>query len=118
MKLISFRHKKRGRLSCRIRSWSVLEQGARSGAPLRVTLTELGHTQPLTPLHMDNSTAFRILIETIKQKRSKAMDMRYQWLTDRVRQNNLTFIGDQDVKISEIITQNIIQRNITKICAD
>jgi hypothetical protein len=46
------------------------------------------------------------------------MDMRYHWLTDRVRQNNLTSIGDQDVKISAIITQNIIQRKITKICAD
>jgi hypothetical protein len=49
---------------------------AQSGAPLRVTLTELGHTQPPTPLRTDNSTAFGILNETIKQKRSKAMDMR------------------------------------------
>jgi hypothetical protein len=46
------------------------------------------------------------------------MDMRYHWLTDKVHQNNLTFICDEDVKISVIITQNIIQRNITKICAD
>jgi hypothetical protein len=59
---------------------------AQSGAPLRVTLTELGHTQPPTPLRTDNSTASGILNETIKQKRSKAMDMRYHWLTDRVRQ--------------------------------
>jgi hypothetical protein len=59
---------------------------AQSGAPLRVTLTELGHTQPPTPLRTDNSTAFGILNETIKQKLSKAMDMRYHWLTDRVRQ--------------------------------
>jgi hypothetical protein len=44
-----------------------------SGAPLRVTLTELGHTHG-------------ILNETIKQKRSRSMDMRYHWLTDRVRQ--------------------------------
>jgi hypothetical protein len=43
------------------------------------------------------------------------MYMRYHWMTDRVRQNNLTFIGDQDVKISAIITRNIIQRNITRI---
>jgi hypothetical protein len=57
-----------------------------SGAPLRVTLTELGHSQPPTPLRADNSTAFGILNETVKQKRSKAMDMRYHWLTDRVRQ--------------------------------
>jgi hypothetical protein len=57
-----------------------------SGAPLRVTLTELGHTQPPTPLRTDNSTAFGILNDTIKYKRSKAIDMRYHWLTYRVRQ--------------------------------
>jgi 3-phenylpropionate/cinnamic acid dioxygenase small subunit len=61
-------------------------QNAQSGAPLRVTLTELGHTQPDKPLCTDNYTAFGILNETIKQKRSKAMDMRYHWLTYRVRQ--------------------------------
>jgi hypothetical protein len=59
---------------------------AQSGAPLRVTLTELGHTQPPTPLRTYNSTAYGIVNETIKQNRSKAMDMRYHWLTDRVRQ--------------------------------
>jgi hypothetical protein len=46
------------------------------------------------------------------------MDMRYHWLTDRVLQNNLTFIGAQDVRISALITRNITQSNITKICAD
>jgi hypothetical protein len=60
---------------------------AQSGAPLRLTLTELVHTQPPTPLRTDSSTALGILNETIKQKRSKALDMRYHWLTDRVRQN-------------------------------
>jgi hypothetical protein len=59
---------------------------AQSDAPLRVTLTELGHAQPPTPLRTDNSTAFGIVNETIKQKQSKAMDMRYHWLTVRVRQ--------------------------------
>jgi hypothetical protein len=59
---------------------------AQSGAPLRVTLTELCHIQPPTPLRTDNSTEFGILNKTIKQKISKAMDMRYQWPTDRVRQ--------------------------------
>jgi hypothetical protein len=64
---------------------------AQSGAPLRVTLTELGHTQPPAPLCTDNSTAFGILNETIKQKISKAMDMRYHWLTDRVCQKQFDF---------------------------
>jgi hypothetical protein len=59
---------------------------AQSGAPLRVTLTELGHIQPPTPLLTDSSTAFGIVNETIKQIQSKAMGLRYHWLTDRVRQ--------------------------------
>jgi hypothetical protein len=35
---------------------------AQNGVPLRVTLAELGHTQPPTPLRTDNSTAFGILM--------------------------------------------------------
>jgi hypothetical protein len=46
-------------------------QNAQSGAPLRATLTELGHTQPATSLRTDNSSAFGILNETIKQKGPK-----------------------------------------------
>jgi hypothetical protein len=41
---------------------------AQSGAPLRVTLTELGHIQPPTPLRADTSTAYGIVNETIKHK--------------------------------------------------
>jgi hypothetical protein len=59
-------------------------QNAQSVAPLRVTLTELSLIQPSTPIRTYNSTEFGILNETIKQKRSKEMDMRYHWLTDRV----------------------------------
>jgi hypothetical protein len=54
--------------------------------PLRTTLLELGHKQPATPLRTDNSTAYGILNENIKQKRSKSMDMKYYWLQYRVRQ--------------------------------
>jgi hypothetical protein len=64
-------------------------QNAQIAAPLRVTLTELGHIQPPTTLRTDNSTAFGILNEAINQKRSKAMDMMYHWLTDRVRQKTI-----------------------------
>jgi hypothetical protein len=64
-------------------------QNAQSVAPLRVTLTELGHIQPATPLQKDKSTECGILKETIKQKSSKAMDMKYHWLTERFRQKYL-----------------------------
>jgi hypothetical protein len=61
-------------------------QNAQSGAPISITLIELGHKQPATPLWTDNSTDLGILNETITRKRSKAMDMRYHQLTDRVHQ--------------------------------
>jgi hypothetical protein len=47
---------------------------------------ELGNNEPAIPLRTENSTAFGIINETIKQKRSKAMDMRHHWIIDRVHQ--------------------------------
>jgi len=44
------------------------------------------HPQPATPIVTDNSTSSGIANETVKQKRSKAMDMRFYWIRDRVRQ--------------------------------
>jgi hypothetical protein len=45
--------------------------------PIRVTLNELGHTQPATPMETDNSAAAGFANDTIKQKRSKNIDMRF-----------------------------------------
>ena len=42
--------------------------------------------QPPTPIQVDNSTAVGIANETIKQKISKAMDMRFYWVIDRIKQ--------------------------------
>ena len=50
------------------------------------TLEELGHKQQPIPLQTDNSTANGIMNRTIKQKRSKAFDMRHWWLVDRCDQ--------------------------------
>jgi hypothetical protein len=54
--------------------------------PIRTTLTEMGHPQPPTPMQVDNSTAEGFANDTIKQKRSKAIDMRFYWIKDRTRQ--------------------------------
>jgi hypothetical protein len=53
---------------------------------LRNTLEEMGHPQPATPVQVDNFTADGIMNSKIQQKRSKAMDMRFYWVQDRVRQ--------------------------------
>ena len=62
---------------------------AKEALPLRVTLTEMGHPQLPTPMEVDNETAIRFLKSTMKQKRSKAIDMRFYWIRDRFNQNQL-----------------------------
>jgi len=59
---------------------------AKHACPIRVMLEELGHPQPPTPLKTDNSTAAGIANDSVKQRRSKAIDMRFYWVRDRVRQ--------------------------------
>jgi hypothetical protein len=44
---------------------------------LRQTLTEMGWPQPPTPIQTDNSTACGIANGTLRQRKSKAMDMRF-----------------------------------------
>ena len=45
--------------------------------PIRTLLCELGHPQPATPTQLDNYTADGFSNNTIKQKRPKAIDMRF-----------------------------------------
>ena len=52
-----------------------ISMAAQQAVPLRITLHELGFTQPPTPIKTDNSAAERFVIATVNQKRSKAMDM-------------------------------------------
>ena len=54
--------------------------------PIRITLEEMGHTQRPTPVQVDNSTVLGIATGTIKQRKSKAMDMRFYWIRDRKNQ--------------------------------
>jgi hypothetical protein len=56
---------------------------AKEGAVLRTTLEELGHKQRPTPMETDNTTATGYINGTIKQKRTKAMDMRFYWIKDQ-----------------------------------
>ena len=64
-----------------------LFHNAQDACTLRTALEFLGHPQPPTPIQTDNSCAEGIINDTVKQKRSKAIDMRFYWVRDRVRQN-------------------------------
>ena len=60
---------------------------AKDAAWLRTKLADLGHSQPPMPIQTDNACAAGILNDTVKQRRSKAIDMRFYWVRDRVRHN-------------------------------
>jgi hypothetical protein len=58
----------------------------KEGAVLRTTFEELGHKQPPTPMETDITTATGYINGMTKQKRTKAMDMRFYWIKDRMKQ--------------------------------
>jgi hypothetical protein len=49
---------------------------AMDGVNITNILWEIGHSQPATPMHTDNTTAHGIIRGTCKQQRSKAKYMR------------------------------------------
>jgi hypothetical protein len=53
---------------------------------LRTTLQDLSHPQPATHVKTDNLTAAGIANNSIKQCRSRAMDMHFYWIQDWVLQ--------------------------------
>ena len=59
----------------------------RAAVPIRTTLIKMHHPQPPTPIQVDNSTAMGIANKSIKQKRSKDMDMSFHWIQDRILQD-------------------------------
>jgi hypothetical protein len=65
-----------------------LFHNCKEACPIRIALEELGFPQPATPIQTDNSTACGIANDTVKQRRSKAIDMRFYWIKDRVRQGH------------------------------
>ena len=63
-----------------------LFMNAQHAVPLRLTLEDMGHPQPPTPLRTDNLTAQGILSGIYKRKRSKWNDMNFHWIRCRVKQ--------------------------------
>ena len=54
---------------------------------IRTILEEMGHPQVgPTLIVTDNQVAAGVANDTVKAKRTKAMDMRFYWIRDRVRQ--------------------------------
>ena len=61
-----------------------------AGVPTRLTLADLGYPQDATPIISDNTTAIGFANNSVRLKRSKAIDMRYHWIRDRVARGEYT----------------------------
>jgi hypothetical protein len=73
---------------------------AKEGPVLRTTLEELVHKQRPPPMQNDNTTATGYGNGTIKQKSTKAMDMRFYWIKDRVKQGQFNVYWGPGFQIS------------------
>ena len=70
--------------------YAALFLAGRTITNLRNILEDLGYPQKTTNIMCENSCAVGIVNATVKQKRSKAIDMRYHWIRDQVQQGKLT----------------------------
>ena len=71
-----------------------LFMNAKYVVPIRQTLIEMGFPQPATKIKTDNSTANGFANKTIKQNRSKAIDMRFYWLQCQKQQEQFEFYSE------------------------
>jgi hypothetical protein len=60
---------------------------AQEACSFRHTIEELGHPQPPSANQTNNECANGIANDTVKQRRSKAMDMRFYLIRDRIQQD-------------------------------
>lgn len=59
-----------------------------SAEGIRNTLSDLGYPQQATTIVADNKCAVGLANNTMKQRRSKSIDMQYHWIRDRVAKNH------------------------------
>ena len=84
--------------------------------PLRISLEEMGHPQPPTPIQVDNSTTAGFANRQIKQRQSRSMDMRFYWIQDRADQKQIRVFGGQGPPTWPTITQNTTRHPTIRMC--
>jgi hypothetical protein len=90
---------------------------AKEATIIRTTLIEMGQPQPATPMETNNPTASGIMNRTVKQVRSKAIDMRFYWVYKiESSKDTLVSIGHQESKILQAILQSIILLHTITTC--
>jgi hypothetical protein len=66
---------------------SALFLNCKEGMIFQMTIEELGHPQPKTPVHCEYATASSIANNTVKRHCLQSMEMRYFWVCDKIAQD-------------------------------
>ena len=70
-------------------------------------LVEMGHVQPPIPAVTDNATGDGFVNDKIFQRRSRAIDVRFYWVRDRVRQRQfLVHLIDGEHNLARYFTNH------------
>ena len=62
---------------------------AQTAVPIRIILNEMGWKQGTTDIQVDNYTSVGISAKEFLQKKSKATDMRFYWINDRIKKGTI-----------------------------
>ncbi len=84
-------------------------------ASLWTTLADMGYPQEPTIIMCYNTSAIGIATDSIKQERGKAVDMRFHWIRDRVRQAQfiIAYIPTQQ-NLADYFTKNLPKESHVK----
>jgi hypothetical protein len=74
----------------------------------RSMLASLGYPQPPTCVLCDNECAIGLALETVRPKKSKSIDLRLDWVRDRVRQGQflVKFVAGKD-NLADFFTKSL-----------
>lgn len=83
---------------------------------MREILKSLGYEQQQTPIYTDNSFVHAIANDDCKIKRSKAMDMRFHWVREQIRNKTFNVIWCKGcMNIADHLTKDITTQNLKLI---
>jgi hypothetical protein len=81
---------------------------AKEAVYFRNILEGFGYQQDKTPIITDNSFVYSLVNGTCKAKRSRAMDMRYNWLLDRTNQEQFEIIWCKgQINVADHLTKDL-----------
>ena len=95
--------------------YSALYMNAKTATLLRHALLEMGHKQPPTPIQTDNTTAAGLANDTIEQKFSKALNMKWYCIKDQIKlQHYDVFLRPRSENKGDYFTTNHSPSHLNK----